>query len=121
MFLAFVQWALERKSRETGAPAMTTPRLSLTPLSEEELELPDDPFMAQGDLARRSALGLGVMQLTRSLFFGRNFPNGLCPFFRRFGFDFWDERRMVALGFMASANVRFTSFPGLVSPGVEQI
>jgi hypothetical protein len=61
------------------------------------------------------------VHLSRSTLFGIFFPIELRLFFQRFWFGFWDERRMVDLGFMAPADEQFTDYRGIALPGEEQI
>lgn len=80
MCLAFIQWLFNRKSPGTAGLPTAITRPALNPLIEEELQLLDDPFMTRWNVKERSDLGLGSMQLAKTIPSARNLLNRLRPF-----------------------------------------
>lgn len=87
-FKAVLSWLQRRNSMESKYLYCCP---ELTPLSVKQLQLPDDPQLS-------SVPGYTWMQTINK---GRCPMRGVdCTIFQRLGFDFWDEERLVALGFM---------------------
>ncbi|KAJ5584302.1 uncharacterized protein N7459_004102 [Penicillium hispanicum] len=100
-FHAVLSWLQQHqilRSSELWSPKLSARYLcccpELTPLSPKQWDLPDDPYMS---------FVPGYTWLWKKMTYGRS-PMRTLDYntFQQLGFDFWDEERMVSLGFMAS-------------------